>query len=137
MRLFNGVYFADELANFHDDYVEVRYDIWDSSKVYCWTTRGEKICTAELDGNAIDYFPKAQVQAARERRDAGRVARLVAKIDRVATRRDRAAFPETPPTYTMMADSITRPSPEPIVLGPPNEEMESEPHDRQKRFNER
>jgi len=115
VRLFNERYFANELADFHGDYVEVRYDIWDASRVYCWTTDGEKICTAELDGNAMDYFPKSQVEAARERRDTGKVARLAGKINRVAPG-STVQLPESRPTYTMMADSITRPEPRPEAV---------------------
>ncbi len=120
VRLYNGQYFAKELADFHGDYVEVRYDIWDASQVYCWTTDGEKICTAKLDGNAIDYQPIAQIEAARERRDTGKIARLVEKINRVAPGAT-VQLPESPPTYTMMTDVITRPQPEPIVIDLPTE----------------
>jgi len=115
VQLFNANYYADALADFHGDHVEVRYDIWDSSRVYCWTTQGEKICTAELDGNAMDYFPMPQIEAARERRAKGKIARLVEKIERVAPGAT-VQLPEAAPTYTIMADSITRP--EPIVTAP-------------------
>ncbi|MGD9611218.1 MAG: Mu transposase C-terminal domain-containing protein, partial [Desulfovibrionaceae bacterium] len=118
VRLYNGQYFAKELEDFHGDYVEVRYDIWDSSQVYCWTTNGEKICTAKLDGNAIDYLPKAQIEAARERRDTGKIARLVEKVNRVVPGAT-VQLPDSPATYTMLADSITGPRPEPVVLDLP------------------
>ncbi len=90
--------------------------MWDAARVYCWTTDGRKICTAELDGNAMDYFPLSQIEAARERRATGKVSRLVEKIGRVAPGAT-VQLPETPATYTMMADSITRP--EPILVAPP------------------
>jgi len=123
VRLFNGQYFSQELADFHGDYVEVRYDIWDSSRVYCWTTQGEKICVAELDGNAMDYMPMPQIEAARERRATGKIARLAEKIGRVAPGAT-VQLPEAPATYTMMADSITRPQPEPVVLDLPSARQE-------------
>lgn len=124
VRLFNGVYFSQDLDDFHGDYVEVRYDIWDSSKVYCWTTKGEKICTATLDGNAMDYFPMPQIEAARERRANGKIARLVEKIERVAPGAT-VQLPETPPTYTLMTDSITRPQPAPVLLDLPPAQPEA------------
>ncbi|WP_243310087.1 Mu transposase C-terminal domain-containing protein [Fundidesulfovibrio agrisoli] len=110
VQLFNGTYFSQELDDFHGDYVEVRYDVWDASRVYCWTTSGEKICTAELDGNAMDYFPMPQIEAARERRAKGRIARLLEKVERVAPGAT-LQLPEHPPTYTILADSITQPTP--------------------------
>ena len=122
VQLFNGLYFAEELADFHGDYVEVRYDIWDSSRVYCWTTQGEKICSATLDGNAMDYFPMSQIEAARERRATGKIARLVEKIERVAPGAT-VQLPETPPTYTMLANSVSQPQPiipKPVVLDVPS-----------------
>ncbi len=108
VRLFNHTYFAEELADWHGDFVDVRYDIWDASKVYCWTTRGEMICTAHLDGNSIDYFPKPQVEAARERRAKGQVARLAGKIAKVAPGAT-IQLPEAPQTITLMADAVTPP----------------------------
>lgn len=84
VRLFNGEYFSVELEEFHQDIVEVRYDIWDSSKVYVWTTQGEKICEAELNAHSTPYFPENQVAAARERRKKGQVARLSRKLEEVA-----------------------------------------------------
>jgi putative transposase len=105
VQLFNGLYYAEELADFHGDYVEVRYDMWDSSRVYCWTTAGEKVCTAVLDGNAMDYFPMTQIEAARERRANGKVSRLAKKLE-AAMPGATVLRPEATPTYTMLADSV-------------------------------
>ncbi len=126
VRLYNGQYFAKELEDFHGDYVEVRYDIWDASQVYCWTTDGEKICTAKLDGNAMDYVPMPQIEAARERRDTGKIARLAEKVRRIVPGAT-VQLPDSPATYTMMADSITRPQPEPVVLDIPVDAAETRP----------
>ncbi|UJX43257.1 Mu transposase C-terminal domain-containing protein [Desulfovibrio sp. JY] len=111
VRLFNNTYFSEVLADFHGDFVDVRYDIWDASKVYCWTTRGEMICTARLDGNSIDYFPKNQVEAARERRAKGQVARLAGKIARIAPGAT-VKLAEAPQDITLVADAVTPPAPE-------------------------
>ncbi|GFK94451.1 hypothetical protein NNJEOMEG_02296 [Fundidesulfovibrio magnetotacticus] len=113
VQLFNATYFSEDLADFHGDYVEVRYDIWDASRVYCWTTEGAKICAAELEGNAMDYFPMAQIEAARERRATGRIARLVEKVQRVAPGAT-VLLPDAPSTHTIMADSIVKAQPLPV-----------------------
>ncbi len=84
VKLFNGEYFAPDLEEFHGATVDVRYDIWDSQHVHVWTTRGEKICTAELNAHAIPYFPASQVEAARAKRQRGQVSRLARKIEAVA-----------------------------------------------------
>jgi putative transposase len=131
VRLFNHTYFAEALADFHGDFVDVRYDIWDASKVYCWTTRGEMICTAKLDGNSIDYFPKNQVEAARERRAKGQVARLAGKIARIAPGAT-VTLPEAPQEITLVADAVTPPAPELPELPAP-ESRDAAPADSGKR----
>ncbi|WP_075353246.1 Mu transposase C-terminal domain-containing protein [Desulfovibrio sp. DV] len=115
VRLFNNTYFADALADFHGDFVDVRYDIWDASTVYCWTTRGEMICTARLDANTIDYFPKSQVEAAREKRAKGQLSRLAGKIDRIAPGAT-VQLPEVSPVLTLMADGVTPDLPEALPV---------------------
>lgn len=107
IQFYNGRYYADELAEFHGDYVEVRYDIWDSGKVWIWTLRGEKVCTAVLDGNTIPYFPPSRIEAARERRARAQVERLDAKLQRVVPGA-RIALPDADPPA--LADS-TQPRP--------------------------
>lgn len=121
VQFFNEKYFAQELADFHGDWIEVRYDIWDSSRVFCWTTKGEKICVAELDGNAMGYFPRTQMEIARERRANGQVARLKEKIQCVAPGAT-VHLPEAPLSCTTMVDSFMRPTPEPVAADNPASE---------------
>ncbi|MBI4804437.1 MAG: DDE-type integrase/transposase/recombinase [Desulfovibrio sp.] len=116
VQLFNGSYYSEDLADFHGDYVEVRYDIWDSSRVYAWTTRGEKICTAVLDGNSIPYFPQNQVEAARDRRAKAQISRLADKVARIAPGAS-VQLPEAPQYDTLVADTLS--APKPVVLDLP------------------
>ena len=83
ITFYNAKYFSSELADFHGERVQVRYDIWDSSKVYVWTLDGRKICTAELNGNAMPYFPKSRIQAGRDKREKAQVQRLEKKVQAV------------------------------------------------------
>ena len=108
VALANNVYFAEELADFHGEWVDVRYDIWDPSQVRCWTLAGELICTARLDGNKLSYFPKSQVEAARERRERKQVGLLTGKIRQLVPGA-MVTLPEEP--QTLMADSFTPPEP--------------------------
>lgn len=64
----NISYFSKELEQWHGQQVEVRYDIWDETKVYLWTLDGVKICEAEKDGNVIPYFDKTVIEKARRTR---------------------------------------------------------------------
>ncbi len=120
VALFNKTYFAEALADFHGEWVDVRYDIWDPSLVRCWTLAGELICTAALDGNKLDYFPKSQVEAARERRERKQVALLAGKIRQIVPSAT-VAIPEEP--QTLIADSFApaqpaleaSPAPAPVV----------------------
>ena len=107
IQFYNSIYYADELADFHLDYVEVRYDIWDASKVYVWTTQGEKICTATLNGNSIPYQTQSRMEAALEKRKMGQLARAGKKVTAIS-----------PGATIQLADSLTH-QPEPVVLNLP------------------
>lgn len=83
VRFYNGHYYAAELDQFHGDFVEVRYDIWESAYVYIYTLDGVKVCKAILDGNAIPYFPASRIEAARATREAAQIKRIEAKAQRI------------------------------------------------------
>lgn len=84
LQFYSGRYYAPELAEFHGEAVEVRYDIWDAGRVWCWTLDGRPICEATLEGNSRPYFGQSRVEAAREKRARAQVKRLDAKLQRVA-----------------------------------------------------
>ena len=88
--LFNQHYQASELMGMEVDgrQVSVRYDVHDASYVEVFTLDGRPVCRAQWNANRIDYFPKAQVLRARERRKDAAVKRLMQKID-TATREVR------------------------------------------------
>ena len=64
--------------------MEVRYDIWDSSKVYVWSMDGKKICTAGLDDHAVPYMPKTRREVADDKRRKAQLGRLEDKAQRIA-----------------------------------------------------
>lgn len=84
IQMFNGFYYAPELDDYHGQYIEARYDIWDSGRIWCWTLDGSQICEAKLEGNSSPYFAESRVQAAREKRAKAQVGRIDAKLQRVA-----------------------------------------------------
>lgn len=84
IQMFNGFYYAPELDDYHGQYVEARYDIWDSSRIWCWTLDGRQICEATLEGNTSPYFAESRVQDARDKRAKAQVKRIDAKLQRVA-----------------------------------------------------
>lgn len=84
LQFYSGRYYAPELAEFHGEAVEVRYDIWDAGRVWCWTADGRPICEATLEGNTRPYFEQSRVEAAREKRARAQVKRLDVKLQRVA-----------------------------------------------------
>lgn len=104
----NGNYFAPELADYHDAFVEVRYDIWDSSRVWCWTLDGQRICEAALEGNTRPYFQPSQVEAAREKRAKAQVGRINNKLQRVAPGAE-IILPESDATPALDVADSTRP----------------------------
>lgn len=76
VSLFGNLYFSDALAEWHGQEVFVGYDVWDASKVWVRDTDGVLVCTAHLDANKVDYFPKSRIDQAREQRAKGRLRRL-------------------------------------------------------------
>ena len=79
IELFSNRYFHRDLEQFHDEVVQVGYDIHHAEKVTVRDLEGRLICIAEWNANKRDYFPKAVIEQAREQRAAGRMRRLAAK----------------------------------------------------------
>ncbi len=124
VRLWNRDYFAHELAKHHGDLVEVRYDVWDASYVTVWTEAGEKICRAELDANAMDYFPISRIEDARAKRERAQLKRLEAKAQAIAPGAELSLPEAAPAPMTILADVLTprqplaahlEPQPEPVT----------------------
>ena len=84
IKFLGGEYYHSDLTELHGQHVEVRYDIWDGSKIFVWSLDGVKICTAELDAHAVPYFPKPQIEVAQERRKKAQLGRLQEKARRIA-----------------------------------------------------
>ena len=117
VQFLNGEYSHKDLEEMHLEMVEVRYDFWDSSKVYVFGTNGVKICTAELDAHAVAYRPKARIEVADERRRKGQLKRLQAKVQRI----DSGAVISLPEAgSTMYSDELVigRAVSEPIDVEP-------------------
>lgn len=112
VEVFGGRYYGAELADYHGEAVEVRYDIWDSSRVWCWTLDGRRICEAALEGNTQPYFAPSRVQAARDKRARAQVARLDARLQRVAPGAE-IRLPEN--DRPALADSL-QPAPQPATI---------------------
>jgi len=83
IRLFNNIYFARELEEFHGSEVHVAYDIHDVSKVWVYLPDGRLLATAEVNGNSRHYFPVPVVEQARQKRAQGRLDRLDTKREEV------------------------------------------------------
>lgn len=81
--LFNQHYQAPELMEMRVDgrQVSVRYDIHDPNYVMVYTTGGEFVCEAKWNANRIDYFPKAVIEIAREKRVRATIKRREQQID--------------------------------------------------------
>lgn len=78
VSLFGGTYFHADLdrGDWHGVEVTVGYDIHSPEKVWVRDPDGRLICVAELDAHARPYMPVSRVDAAREKRQAGRLARI-------------------------------------------------------------
>ncbi len=83
IRLFNNLYFARELEEFHGLMAHIAYDIHHPEKVWVYTPEGRLICEAQCNGNRKAYFPVAVVEQARQDRAKGRLKRVEAKREEI------------------------------------------------------
>lgn len=102
VRLLNNLYFAPELMQVDGEQVSVHYDIHDPHTVWVWSLRGDFICQAGWGANKRDFFPKAVVQMAREKRVADAVKRREAQI--ATAQRELQPVLPTPEPGTYIGD---------------------------------
>lgn len=126
-----------ELLEFHDEEVQVAYDINDARYVWIYALDGRYICRAEAGANERDYMPQSAVEQAREKRADARANRLQVQLDEVeAERRGHPALTlETPEVITITGfGDITRDAlnrrfvdVEPVIETEPVAPMATEP----------
>jgi len=83
IRLFNNLYFARELEEFHGLEAHIAYDIHDPSRIWVYLPDGRLVCEAQVNGNRKHYFPVPVIEQARQKRAEGRLARVDAKRDEI------------------------------------------------------
>lgn len=83
IRLFNNIYFARELEEFHGLEAHIAYDIHDASRVWVYAPDGRLICEAQVNGNAKHYFPVPVIEQARQKRAQGRLNRVDTKREEI------------------------------------------------------
>ncbi|MCX8957191.1 transposase [Erwinia psidii] len=83
IKLFKNIYFSTELASVEGEEVRVCFDIHDPHSVIIRRMDGTWICDAVWNGNKVDAFPKAWVDALQEKRHKRRRQRLEQQIARV------------------------------------------------------
>lgn len=83
IRLFNNIYFARELEEFHGLEAHIAYDIHDASQIWVYAPDGRLICEAQVNGNSKHYFPVPVIEQAKQKRAQGRLARVDAKREEI------------------------------------------------------
>lgn len=83
IRLFNNIYFARELEEFHGMDVHIAYDIHDAERIWVYLPDGRLICEAQVNGNSKHYFPVPVIEQARQKRAEGRLARIDVKREEI------------------------------------------------------
>ncbi len=81
VRLFNNLYFSQELVHYHGETAQVGYDIHDASRVWVRNRQGQLICIAEFEANKRGYFPESVLDQARYKRAQGRIKRAASRIE--------------------------------------------------------
>ncbi|QMT39960.1 Mu transposase C-terminal domain-containing protein [Neisseria shayeganii] len=64
----NNQYYSARLEEYHGDLVRVAYDIHCAEKVWIYDDCGRPVCTAEWNGNRVDYVPVSVVDQAKDKR---------------------------------------------------------------------
>lgn len=83
IRLFNNIYFARELEEFHGLEVHIAYDIHDPARIWVYIPSGRLLCEAQVNGNAKHYMPVPVIEQARQKRAEGRLARIDVKREEI------------------------------------------------------
>ncbi|WP_423708635.1 Mu transposase C-terminal domain-containing protein [Undibacterium sp. WLX3042] len=104
IELFTNRYYSAALEEFHGTEVRVGYDLHDPHLVWIYADDGRLICTAELDGNKVDYMPQSFVERARDKRAAGRERRLEVKLEEVRAEREGMPALEVSHGISIQAD---------------------------------
>lgn len=78
IRLFNNVYYAEALKEFHGDTLFAAFDIHNPQTIWLHNEDGQLVCTAEVNGNRRDYFPKSFREQSDDKRLDGRLKRNAA-----------------------------------------------------------
>jgi putative transposase len=73
VSLFSNRYASNALTDYHDQEVQVGYDVHDAQSVWIYDENGEFVCRAEFKGNDKDYFPTPVVVQSRNKRTKGRL----------------------------------------------------------------
>jgi putative transposase len=87
VRLHNRFYYAEALALYDAQKVDVEYDLHDDHKVMLFDKKGRFIVEAKLVSK-IGVLPTSRLEEGRDRRLAGQLKRLQRKVDEATQRRD-------------------------------------------------
>jgi putative transposase len=97
VNLFGNRYFSNALADYHDQDMQIGYDVHDAQWVWIYDENGEFVCKAEFRGNDKKYFPTPVIEQARDRRAKGRIQRAEKIIDEIVAERKGAEALEVLP----------------------------------------
>lgn len=87
VRLHNRFYYAEALALFDAQKVDVEYDLHHDGRVWIFDKKGRFIVEAKLV-NKIGVLPTSRLEEGRDRRLQGQLKRLQRKVDEATQRRD-------------------------------------------------
>jgi putative transposase len=101
IRLMNNIYFSQALTEFHNEEVQIAYDIHDAEWIWVYELEsGRAICKAQWNANQQHYMPMTVIEQARDKRADARLKRLDVKRDEIeAERRGRFAIQQDDPTF--------------------------------------
>jgi putative transposase len=88
IRVFNNIYFSQELTEWHGEDVAVAYDLNNAEHIWVFDLEHDRlICRAEWNANRTDYMPMSVIEQAREKRYEGRLQRIESKRQEIEEER--------------------------------------------------
>ncbi|WP_095157154.1 Mu transposase C-terminal domain-containing protein [Pseudomonas sp. Irchel 3E13] len=101
-----NTYFMADLTAFHGQEIRIAYDVRDASQVWAYTSDGELVGAAKLDGNSTDYMPQTMLEMARDKRQQGQFKRAVDKLETLTGHQVEMIAPTTAPSANLQPSEL-------------------------------
>lgn len=68
IHIFNHIYFSKDLTEYHNEKVQVGYDVHNPMQIWVYDLSGHLLTVAGFEANKVAYFPESVVEQAQQKR---------------------------------------------------------------------